>query len=217
MVVAAATVLHGFIQPGAVGAENQTGIPTGTQTGAGSRYLMILAKAVKGTNAKTYYENTIKDIILADCARCHSGATRNLTDYDSLKMYADSGLLATMVQGPMRRFAGNDVQIILKWIQEGAPEKASVVPARFGPPPVSGNPIPGGHVTYQNTIKNILAKDCLRCHSGHFRNLTTYENVKIYVDNGLLKSLVLPGGPMHRFAGRDTHQIISWINSGAQP
>jgi hypothetical protein len=193
---------------------------------------MISGKVMLVKAQKTYYENTVKEIIRADCGRCHSGPTRNLTDYDSLKAYADSGLLATMVQGPMRRFAGNDAQTILKWIQDGAPEKPAVAKAAFTHKPGSNNPVsggpgcrpgiplanvPNGQITYHDIIKPILAKDCLRCHSGPFRNLTTYENVKMYVDNGLLKMLVMPGGPMHRFAGPDTHQIIAWINNGAPP
>lgn len=203
---------------------NSSGI-VNTRTGVTQAQTMIQAKA-----RKIYYENTIKDIIRADCGRCHSGPTRNLTDYDSLKAYADSGLLATMVQGPMRRFAGNDVRTILNWIQDGAPEKPPGAQARFtdmagsistapnrpgcapGGPPAN---LPKDQITYNNTIKQILASDCLRCHSGPFRNLTTYKNVKMYVDNGLLKTLVRVGGPMHRFAGPDTRQIITWINNGA--
>lgn len=219
IVILACSVLYALTPTGFAGARSQAGMGDASRAGAGSGSSMILAKTIIDRTAKPYYENTIKDIIRTDCARCHSGPTRNLTDYDSLKTYADTGLLATMIQGPMRRFAGNDTQILLEWIQGGAPEKAPVVPARFGasPTPGTGGPTPGGQVTYHNTVKNILAKDCLRCHSGPFRNLTTYENVKKYADNGLLKTLVLPGGPMHRFAGPDTRQIILWINSGAQP
>lgn len=203
------------------------------QMGARQGQPMISAKAILVKARKIYYENTIKGIIRADCGRCHSGPTRNLVEYDSLKAYADSGLLGAMVQGPMRRFAGNDVQVILKWIQDGAPEKPaaasqvqfSQIP-RFNSPvcrgpgsraetPLTG--VPNGQITYHNTIKHILAKDCLRCHSGPFRNLATYKNVKMYVANGLLKTLVLPGGPMHRFAGPDTRQILAWVNDGAPP
>ena len=197
-------------------AQKAAGMGSTSRPGAGAGDSMQLVKTTTGQTGRLFYENTIKNIIQADCARCHSGATRNLTDYDSLKAYADSGLLATMVQGPMRRFAGNDTQVILKWIQNGAPEKSPVAPARFGHTPGDG-PMPQGPVTYNNTIKYILDKDCIRCHSGPFRNLTTYENVKRYADNGLLKTLVLPGGPMHRFAGPDTREIVLWINSGAQP
>ena len=191
-------------------------IPAGTDTG------VVLAKT-----GNIYYESTIKGIIRADCGRCHSGPTRNLTDYDSLKAYAESGLLETMVQGPMRRFAGNDAGTIVKWIQAGSPEKPRTAgQARFSQKTGVNNPCPNpgtgrltdrptAQITYNSTIKGVLIKDCLRCHSGPFRNLTTYKNVKMYVDNGLLKTLVLPGGPMHRFAGPDTRLIMAWINSGA--
>lgn len=179
-----------------------------------------------------FYESPIKQIIRADCGRCHSGPTRNLTDFDSLKAYAEGGLLQTMVQGPMRRFAGNDVGTIVKWIEAGAPEKpnAAAPAGFFRKAPVNTPPCPnpgttpgtdgavasqGTQPTYTGTIKDVLAKDCLRCHSEPFRNLTTYKNVKMYVDNGLLKTLLLPGGPMHRFAGPDTRLFIAWINNGA--
>ena len=172
-----------------------------------------------------YYEPTIKNIINQDCGRCHSGTSRNLMDYDSLKAYADSGMLAVMVQGPMSQFAGNDMGTIVDWVNGGALEKQGATPAAFfsttsqpaGCP--SGQAyvpnVPLNKMTYTNTIQYVLAKDCLGCHSDKFRNLTTYENVKLYVDNGLLKSLVQRGGPMHRFAGPDGKLIILWADNGA--
>jgi len=178
-----------------------------------------------------YYEPAIKNIIANDCARCHSGPTRNLMDYDSLKVYAESGILETMVQGPMRRFAGNDAQIIIDWVRNGSKEKPDAVPVGFfnfgsnynggGQGCIGGGNqapwanIPSNKITYNNTIKYILAKDCLQCHSSQFRNLTTYQNVKMYANNGLLKTLIQRGGPMHRFAGPDSKYIISWVNNGA--
>ena len=194
--------------------------------------LVIPAGAIRAEGAPPDYEQNIKGIIRKDCGRCHSGLTRNLMDYDSLKTYADTGMLETMVQGPMRRFAGNDAQTIIDWVRQGAPEKsgaktAAFIPGQGGnrpvcPVPGTGQAAPyhpnaGGQITYGNTIKRVLAKDCLRCHSGRFRNMTTYQNVKLYVDNGLLKTLVLPGGPMHRFAGPDTRRIMAWLNAGAPP
>ena len=189
--------------------------------GPGLPLIMVAAQNI-------YYEPTIKKIIMADCGRCHSGVSRNLMDYDNLKAYADSGMLGAMAQGMMRRFAGGDAQTILYWINSGAPEKPPGVQAHFlfGPDPAGPNRpgcpqggatfgVPSEHITYNNTIKYILAGDCLRCHSGQFRNLTTYKNVKMYADNGLLKTLVGRGGPMHRFAGPDSRQIIAWVNNGA--
>ncbi|MBF0451867.1 MAG: hypothetical protein HQK75_14275, partial [Candidatus Magnetomorum sp.] len=75
--------------------------------------------------------------------------------------------------------------------------------------------IPANKITYKNTVQYIIAKDCLQCHSIPFRNLTTYDNVKLYVDNGLLKTMIQPGGPMHRFSKQDSKYIIDWINNGA--
>jgi len=82
---------------------------------------------------KVYYEPTIRDTVMNDCSRCHSGAVRNLMDYDSLKMYGDSGMLSAMIQGPMAQFAGQDASLILDWINAGAPEhpSKSTTPAAF--------------------------------------------------------------------------------------
>ena len=188
----------------------------------------IYAQAMQGNTGNQshiYYDPTIKTIIQNDCGRCHSGMTRNLMDYDSLKAYVDTGLLKAMVLGPMSRFAGSDAQTIIQWINDGAPEQPGAVKAGFfsfpnQPGACMGQVSPWANtplnqITYNNTIKFIIAKDCLQCHSGQFRNLTTYTNVKYYVNNGLLKLLVQPGGPMHRFAGPDTKYILAWIKNKA--
>lgn len=175
--------------------------------------------------AKIYYEPTIQEIVNQDCGRCHSGPVRNFMDYERLKAYADSGMLAVMVQGPMSQFAGNDRNTIVNWIDGGALEKqgaktvgffSTLTPSSGCPPGQAYVPdVPLDKMTYTNTIQYILARDCLGCHSDKFRNLTTYDNVKLYVDNGLLKSLVQRGGPMHRFAGPDSKLIILWSDNGA--
>ncbi|MBF0234329.1 MAG: hypothetical protein HQK65_15015 [Desulfamplus sp.] len=193
--------------------------------GAQVNFLSGLTPAAN-TSASTavYYDPTIKNIINQDCGRCHSGPSRNLMDYDNLKAYADSGMLAAMVQGSMSRFAGNDASTILDWINSGAQEKPGGravnffstmnQPAGCAPLQMYVPNVPMDKITYSNTIQYVLARDCLGCHSDKFRNLTTYENVKIYVDNGLLKSLVQRGGPMHRFAGPDSRLIILWADKG---
>jgi len=185
---------------------------------------------------KVYYENTIKNIINNDCARCHSGAVRNLMEYDQLKVYVDNQMLRSMISpgGPMSRFAGSDADIILSWIDNGALEKPNAAaPATFmnfgfhpGPgtsPTINRGPQarapfsanrPFDQITYSNTIKFVVAKDCLECHAGKFRNLTTYNSLKFYADSGLLLTLVRPGGEMHRFSGPDTCLFNAWINNG---
>ncbi len=175
---------------------------------------------------KIYFEPTVRDIIVRDCGRCHSGKSRNLTDWDHIRVFVDNGMLEAMLQGPMQRFAGPDADVILAWIKSGASENppksgAGATPAALVCPPTPQGAFQGrqqpapGSITYTNTIADILAKDCLRCHMGPFRKLTTYEEVKYYVDNGLLETLVMPGGPMHRFSGPDTRFFMMWIRDGA--
>ncbi len=179
---------------------------------------------------KIYYENSIKTIIRRDCGRCHSGMARNLMEYDNVKAYIDSGLLTAMISpgGPMNGFAGNDADFILTWIHQGAKEKpAASIQVGFknqpspngcmislGPAPFPVN-VPMNKISYDNTIKYIIARDCLKCHSGTFRNLATYSNVKYYADNGLLRELVQLGGQMHRFSGPNSPYFITWIKNGA--
>lgn len=70
--------------------------------------------------------------------------------------------------------------------------------------------------TYENTVSGIISKNCLRCHSGPIRPLTSYDKVKTYVDNGILTMMIQPGGPMSRFLTADeSHQITAWIKAGA--
>jgi hypothetical protein len=74
--------------------------------------------------------------------------------------------------------------------------------------------VPPEKITYSNTIKFIVAKNCLECHSGKFRNLASYGNLRFYADSGLLKKLIIPGGEMHRFSGPDTQTFNNWIING---
>lgn len=73
-------------------------------------------------------------------------------------------------------------------------------------------------ITYSNTIKGIVERNCLRCHGGPIRTLNTCDQVKAYANNGLLKMMTQPGGPMSRFLTADeSHQISAWIKAGSPP
>jgi len=191
------------------------------------------ASAIPAAAGGVYYEPDIRDIIGNDCSPCHSGGARNLMDWDNVRAYVDSGMLAAMLQGPMAQYAGSDAGVILNWIDAGAPENppragAGPAPIAFGRPCPSPGGGPGGlggpggqgyppqaNITYADPIEGLLAKDCLRCHLGPFRKMTTYGEVRMYVDNGLLEALVRPGGQMHRFAGPDARLFLAWIRAGA--
>ena len=169
-----------------------------------------------------YYEPDIRDIIRKDCARCHSGTLRNLMSWDSVRMYVDNGMLSAMIQGPMRQFSGPaDANTIQAWIDAGAPEnqprkKTEAKPAAFA---ASGQVVAAApsqaSLTYTRDIQGLLAKDCLRCHQGPFRSLTTFEQVRTYANSGLLASMVQPGGLMNRFVGTDAQMVLTWIRAGA--
>jgi len=79
-------------------------------------------------------------------------------------------------------------------------------------------------VKYSLEIKNILSASCIQCHNTNDvqgdANLDSYENVKKWVDNGLLlESIIREDNPMPKGAPRlsacKINQIRAWINKGA--
>jgi len=68
-------------------------------------------------------------------------------------------------------------------------------------------------VAYEPQIREIIAKDCARCHSGPLRNLMSYKAVKAYADNGMLEGMLQ--SLMKPFAGADLPVILDWIAAGA--
>ena len=173
--------------------------------------VLVVAAGLSLAAGGVYYEPQIRDIIRKDCARCHSGNLRNLTSWDSVKAYADNGMLEAMVRGPMRQFAGpTDASTILAWVEAGAPEN----PPRTGTKTAAAtSPEAGG--TFSNVVQPVLAERCLRCHQGPFRKLNTYDEVKAYVDSGRFQRMLSPEGPMNRFAGNDATTLLDWSRAGA--
>jgi hypothetical protein len=112
---------------------------------------------------------------------------------------------------------GNNVSSkpVLAGLPAPCPQARGGMHHHIGTNHIQTNNNPTGY-SYSNTIKDIIQKNCLRCHGGPIRNLSTYTHVKAYVDNGLLMMMIQPGGPMSRFLSADeSHQIASWIKAGA--
>jgi hypothetical protein len=69
--------------------------------------------------------------------------------------------------------------------------------------------------SYDATVAPIVSKNCLRCHGGPMRNLSTYQNLKQYAASGLLAMMIQPGGPMSHFLTPAEAQVITdWIAAG---
>lgn len=83
----------------------------------------VQSPTTTGTATITYSAN-VRPILERNCYKCHSGPLRNLTTYDQVRPYADSGLLLMMTQpgGPMSRFlTADEFHTIRSWVNAGAP------------------------------------------------------------------------------------------------
>jgi len=71
-----------------------------------------------------------------------------------------------------------------------------------------------GVVTFSGTILPLLESNCNTCHkAGSAMPMTTYEEVKVYVDSGSLKTKLEEG---HMNVGEDVAAaILQWIEDGA--
>ena len=90
------------------------------------------------------------------------------------------------------------------------------------PPPTS--PCDSASVSYMSDIRPIIFQSCAisGCHAsgGPQAELTTYEQVKFYVDNGLFKSWVIDQVPYAMPIGtpltpEELQKIGTWLDEGA--
>ncbi|MBI5481362.1 MAG: hypothetical protein HY906_21060 [Deltaproteobacteria bacterium] len=69
--------------------------------------------------------------------------------------------------------------------------------------------------TYSGSVAEIVSRNCLRCHGGALRNLSTYQNIRSYAQSGLLGMMIQPGGPMSHFlAPAEAPQLLDWVDAG---
>lgn len=82
------------------------------------------------------------------------------------------------------------------------------------------------NVSFQNVVMKIIDTNCIVCHSAGANlgnvNLSSYDNVKVYVNNGKLLGAIRrePGfSPMPQNAAQlrscDIDRIASWISAGS--
>ena len=91
-------------------------------------------------------------------------------------------------------------------------------------PPPTTTPCDSATVSYMSDIRPIIFQSCAinGCHAsgGPQSELTTYEQVKFYVDNGLFKSWVIDQVPYAMPIGtpltpEELQKIGTWLDEGA--
>ncbi len=153
------------------------------------------------------------------CVSCHSSASPSAgiaTDnYNSVKANLSliSSAIANQVMPPK---SGNplsllELQIIAKWVAQGAPQFASSSGGGGGvptPTPASGTIT----ASYQSISKNVLLPSCSGCHS----NFSTYSSVKANISSiqdALLISKYMP--PSGALPAAQLQAISDWIAAGS--
>ncbi|MFH1009083.1 MAG: Ig-like domain-containing protein [Candidatus Latescibacterota bacterium] len=69
------------------------------------------------------------------------------------------------------------------------------------------------YTTYSADIKPIIDANCLSCHGSSFHPLTTYAQVKVYVDSGTLRQHAQV--EHQAFNATSAQAVIDWIDEGA--
>jgi uncharacterized membrane protein len=190
----------------------------------------------------------MEKVIAKNCLSCHSdsGGNRghlNLETYQNVSQAAaDIKELVLDRSMPPRRAApltDTQIQMLVTWIDAGAPEKLNTEPAPQPtplpelppvvgpePPPVftpepapepAPVPVPVG-ATFEMVFKQVIQPSCLKCHSGEGKgdvNLETYQNVLKFKKE--VRETIADGSMPRRSKLTDDQKklILDWIDAGA--
>ena len=189
----------------------------------------------------SYFENDVLPIIASNCAisGCHGNGTASdgvsLENYNSIVNTGDirtgnpggSDLYEVITEtdpdklmpppSSGKSLNAQQIETIRLWIDQGAKNNACI----------DNSNCDTLNVGFSSEIQVILQNNCLGCHSGAVPqgqiDLSTYSNVKIYVDNGKLFGAVnhesgyvaMPQG-QPKLDDCKILTIKAWINQGAQ-
>ena len=210
--------------------KDTTSTTGGTGTGTGTT---VITKPCSPDSV--YFEQSVLPILRSQCASpgCHDAASRKdgyiLDTYanviktgnirvnspSSTKIYsvlkASSG--DRMPPPPQSALSSTDQALILKWIQQGAKNLTCDAACDTT------------QIAFKSNIQPILDAQCKGCHSGTSPSgkiaLTTYAEIKKYVDSGSLLGSILhakgyaampQGGKM---AACEIAKVRNWIRKGA--
>lgn len=181
----------------------------------------------------------IMDKVMSNsCVSCHSVEGGNRGDLN-LETYANVLQAVIVIKErvsersmPPRRLpplSDEQIQLLVAWIDAGAPEKIEPEPAPTPEPIPSPTPVPPVDpivpppivpdvATYEMVYKQVIQPSCLKCHSGAGAgdvNLETYQNlIQFKVD----VRLAIAKGSMPRKSKLTDEQkklILDWLDAGA--
>jgi hypothetical protein len=182
------------------------------------------------------FETEIKPIFISNCTAsgCHnaedheegydfttySGILKGLKKHDPedseiYEVITDNGD-DQMPPSPWASLTEEQIQLIYDWIEAGAPLNEGCEMAVY---------CDTTNVTYSVTISSILNNYCIGCHNASVTSnnikLDTYNDVKVYVDNGKLMGSILHQYPFLSMPPMSTmdscgiKKIQNWIQQGA--
>lgn len=169
------------------------------------------------------FQLVMEKVMANNCVNCHSQEGGNRGELN-LETYENVVQVLTEIREqvsdrtmPPRRappLSDEQIQLIIAWIDAGAPEKAEGVVSPADPLPVATN--------YAIVFTQVIQPSCLKCHStddkpskkGHI-NLETYADLMTVKDD--VRRTVADGSMPRRSKLTDEQKklILDWIDAGA--
>lgn len=178
--------------------DTSTGSTTGTGTGGTgtSSTTLNCGTTTNSTSDSVCFNTQILPMIVSNCATsgCHDAKSKEdgyeLTSYSKIIAKgikvgspSNSKLYQVMIRTdnermplpPLPALSKANIDLFAKWIQQGAKNVTC------------GTTVDTVNVSYSKTIQPVITTYCLGCHQAPSNsggvNLSTYSNVKTYVDN----------------------------------
>ena len=165
-------------------------------------------------------------VVLSSYAKVMSTADVEPGDLSESKLYkvlVDDDPEDRMPQTPRQPLAANQIELISKWIQQGAKDLICEEGNSGG----NGNGCATDNRSFSSHIAPILQTHCITCHSGPLPSggydFTIYSGVKKAVDNNRLVGAIqwqqgftaMPYGSAAKIPDCAINQIKAWVDAGA--
>lgn len=188
------------------------------------------------------FEVVMEKVIANNCLSCHSDAGGNRGELN-LETYENIVQAAAEIKDrvsdrsmPPRRsppLSDAQIQMLITWIDAGAPQKPTIEPAPAPQPTpeplpeptpapepapiVVPVPVPAG-TTFEMVFKQVIQSSCLKCHSAEGAgdvNLETYQNVLQFKE--AVRETIADGSMPRRSKLTDEQKtlILDWLDAGA--